>query len=149
MKWMSKRRRRSAQHSPPETPTCNCALVCDDVVISAKGKHTLVGIIGTIAVQSLPTVLGGFVAYVRVSNVYGIQKVRISLEHSGSGRAAFEFEVPLQQQDPLGVHTVIAPIPPFAVEEPGRYVFQAESRGEPIAQSPIMIVAPEGSEDER
>lgn len=143
---MAKRKRKSSRQSPPETPTCNCALLCDDVVMSAKGKHTLVGIIGMITVPRLPAVLGGYVTYVRISNVYGNQKVRISLEHAKSGESVFEFEVPLQQQDPLGVHTVIAPIPVFEVEEAGRYVFQAESRGEPLAQSPIMVMVADGGQ---
>ena len=137
---MAKKRQRRSKDSPPETPTCNCVLLCDDVVVSAKGKHTLIGIIGTIFVQKIPAIIGGYVAYVRISNVYQSQSVRVSLDHADSGKSAFEFNVPLQQADPLGVYTVIAPIPAFSVDAVGRYVFQAESRGEILAQSPIAIM---------
>ncbi len=139
---MARKKANRSKRSLPETPTCNCVLLCDDVLISAKGKHTLAGIIGVIAVPKLPAIVGGFVAYVRISNVYGDQRARVSLDHAKTGRAVFEFQVPLQQRDPLGVYTVVAPTPPFAVDEGGRYIFQVESRGEVLAQSPIEIVNP-------
>lgn len=137
---MAKKKTAKTRRSPPETPTCNCVLLCDDVVASAKGKHTLVGIIGLIVVPKLPAIIGNYVAYVRISNVYGNQDARISLDHAKTGDPVFEFQVPLKQKDPLGVYTVVAPIPPFAVQDDGRYVFQVESRGEVLAQSPIEIV---------
>lgn len=57
-------------------PTCNCIILCDDIIQSvAKGKVNLVGLIGTIAVQSLPAVIGGYGVYVRGSNVHGDQKI--------------------------------------------------------------------------
>lgn len=135
-----KKRGGGVRRGLPETPTCNCVLLCDDVHMSARGKHTLVGIIGLVAVPRLPAIVGGFVAYVRLSNIYGTQRVRISLEDPRASTPAFEFDAPLQQRDPLGVYTVIAPIPPFAVQSAGRYAFQVESRGEILAQSPIEFV---------
>ena len=135
----------------PEAPTCNCALLCDDVVESkGKGKHTLMGIIGAIFVPQFPANLGVFVAYVRLSNVYGAQKVTIGLDHAASNAKIFEAEVELPDiQDPLGVYTLVMPIRPFRIEQPGRYLFSVKSAGVPLAQSPILIQGPPQEHQEK
>lgn len=142
---MAKRKRtgRKKKGAVPETPTCNCALLCDDVLVSqGRGKHTLNGIIGAIGVEKLPAVLGWYVTYVRISNVYGEQRVIVNLEEAGTGEPVFEFEAKMPEQaDPLGVYTLVVPVPPFRVERAGRYMFNAKSGGEILAQSPIIIQA--------
>ena len=123
-----------------EEPTCNCILMCDDVLMSAKNKHTLAGVIGVIGVAHLPIVLGNYVAYVRISNVYGTQRIRVGLEHTAEA-PLFEFMADLTgPQDPLGVHTLVVPIRPFQVESAGRYFFSARSEnGSLLAGTPILI----------
>lgn len=148
---MAKRKVSRRQGPTPETPTCNCALLCDDVLVShGHGKHTLSGIIGMIVVRALPAALGPYVTYVRISNVYGDQKVTVNLEHADTFEAVFEFEATLPQPaDPLGVYTLMVRIPPFSVSEAGRYMFNAKSGGVPLAQSPIMIQVAQPAEDDR
>lgn len=138
---MAKNKRLGRPTKKTEPPTCNCVLLCDDVLVShAKGKHYLQGIIGVIVVPQLPATIGGYMAYVRVSNVYGTQKLRVSLDHGGSGEHLFAMEVQLpDKQDPLGLFTVVAKLPPFEVTEEGRYMFSAWSDGVQLAQSPIKI----------
>lgn len=125
----------------PEMPTCNCVLLCDDVVTSAHGKHNLIGVIGTIAVPRVPALIGGYVTYVRLSNLYPRQSAHIELERTEDRVVIFRFEVRLEQADPLGVYTLVAVVPPFPVERTGRYMFQAVAGGIPLAQSPIQIVS--------
>lgn len=137
--------KRAKRRKPiPETPTCNCVLLCDDVVQSARGKHSLMGVIGMIAVAQFPAVIGGYVTYVRLSNLYPNQNAHIELERAEDGFVVFRFEVRLEQADPLGVYTLVAVVPPFQVDQPGRYVFQAVAGGVPLAQSPIEIVGAQG-----
>jgi hypothetical protein len=118
-------------------------LLCDDVLISqGKQKHFLNGIIGLIGVKELPATIGGFVAYVRVSNVHGEQSISLVFEHSNGGNPLFSVDVGLpSQSDPLGVYTLVIPIPPFAVLEAGRYMFSVMHGGIPITQSPIEVRA--------
>lgn len=143
---MAKRRPKKTT-AVPEAPTCNCLLLCDDVILSqGKNKHFLQGIIGIIGVRELPATVGGFVAYIRISNVYGSPQITINLINAASDEAILELRVPLPEgNDPLGVYTLVVPIPPFQVRESGRYMFNAICGGIPIAQSPIMIVTPPSS----
>jgi len=138
-----KRPSRGRQVAPNDPPTCNCALLCDDVIESrGRGKHTLVGIIGVIHVRQLPARLGGYVAYVRLSNIIGSPKVRIGLDEAATNEEIFGGNVPLpSRNDPLGVYTLIIPVPAFQIERPGRYMFSVKSDGVPLAESPIMIQA--------
>lgn len=134
-------RQRRSKGSLPESPTCNCVLLCDDVIISqGKGKHTLVGVIGTIGVAGLPAVLAGSVAYIRIQNVYGSQRLVARFEFAKDNRTLFEFEVELTgDPDPLNVFNIIVPIRPFKVLEPGMYWFSILSGGAVLAQTPILI----------
>ncbi len=131
-------------HPLNEAPTCNCILLCDDVLVSqAKGKHMLNGIIGVILVGGVPAILGGYVAYIRLSNVYGPQLVTVNLKLARTDDTIFEFDVKLPKEaDPLGVYTLVVPIPLFQVAELGRYTFTAWSNQLPLAQTPIMIQGP-------
>ena len=130
--------------SVPEHPTCNCALLCDDVLESkGRGKHNLIGIIGAILTPQFPAVLGGYVAYVRLSNVYGRQKVTIGLDDTASDEKVFEGGIDLPDiKDPLGGYTLVPPIPGFRIERPGRYMFSVKSGGIPLAESAILIQGP-------
>jgi hypothetical protein len=136
---MAKRVRRKTRSAVP--PTCNCLLLCDEVLIGqAKPKHYLQGIIGLIGVKEVPAVIGRFVAYVRISNVHGEQKISLVFEPAKGGDSLFTVEVGLPSQaDPLGVYTLVIPVPPFVVPEAGRYMFSAYHAGIPITQSPIEI----------
>ncbi len=132
-----------------EPPTCNCALLCNDVIVRhSRDMHTLEGVIGNIGVKQFPGVIGGSVCYVRLSNVYPSQTVRIALEDAGDGEDLFSFDIILpSKSDPLGVYTIIQRIPAFGVASPGRYMFTASSKGIPLAQSPIMIQGPPAQEE--
>lgn len=136
---MAKRSRKSKPVR--EVPTCNCVLLCDDVVTSARGKHTLVGVIGMIAAQDFPTTLGGYVTYVRLSNIYPNQSVQIEMERAEDRTTMFQFDIKVREPEPLGLYTFVVVVPPFVVDRPGKYWFQAVSDGEPLAQSPIEIVS--------
>lgn len=123
--------------------TCSCLVLCDDVVIShARGKHTLAGIIGGIGVAQLGAMAGPYVAYVRLSNVHTDQRVTVGLERP-SGTLLWEFEAQLvNRNDPLAVHTLIAHIPGFLVDEPGRHMLIARHENVPVAQAPIEVMIP-------
>jgi hypothetical protein len=119
-------------------------LICDDVLVSqGKGKHFIQGVIGTIVARSFPAVIGGYVAYVRLSNVYPKAKLRIALVSADSDDEIFAFDVQADEKaDPLGVVTLIIPIPPFTIDHPGRYIFCGKHDGVPFATTPISIIAP-------
>jgi hypothetical protein len=119
-------------------------LLCDDVVIShAHDKHVLQGVIGTLAVPKLPAVIGGFVVYLRLSNVHAKQTVKVKFRHADNDdveRGLWELDAEvINQLDPLQVHTLIARVPPFQVAQPGRYIVTAEHQGVPLATIPLMI----------
>jgi len=139
---MAKRRPRKANpRNTPEAPTCSCALLCDEVLVAQRaGKHTLQGIIGTIMVQSFPARLGGYVAYIRLSNVYGTQKVTISLEDDGETERVFEGVLTISgSTQPLDVYNVVESVPVFDLKRPGRYIFSVKSHGLTLASTPILI----------
>jgi hypothetical protein len=122
-------------------PTCSCLLLCDDVIIShAHDKHVLQGVIGMLAVPKLPAVLGGFVVYIRLSNVHAKQTVKVKFHHGDSNEVLWELvaEV-INQLDPLQVHTLITRVPPFEVKESGRYIVTADHDGIPLASIPIIV----------
>ncbi|MBL8745243.1 MAG: hypothetical protein JNK58_02685 [Phycisphaerae bacterium] len=143
---MAKTRSKKGKRELPETPTCNCILLCEDVEISqGKGKHTLHGVIGTIVVPGLPTVLSsfpnGYVAYVRVQNVHGHKMLEVSLEEAATREPVFMFKADLPaKKDPLDLYTVCVPVIPFVIERDGLYWFTAMCEGSILAQSPIRIV---------
>lgn len=136
---MAKEKKQQSHSS--EAPTLGCILLCDDVVISqARQKHTLVGVIGGIAVKSLPATVGGYCAYIRFSNMYPGQKVLIRLEHAATADICFEVQADFStQSDPLGVYTIVLPIGAFEIRHSGRYLFTAIHDGIPIASSPITV----------
>lgn len=127
-----------------ERASCNCALLCDEVLVSqAKGKHILHGIIGTIGVPEFPATIGGYVTYVRISNVLHAQKIRIALEDAATEEPIFAFEAAVPKpDDPFGMYLFMLPVPPFRVERGGQYLFMARADGVPLAYSPITIVGP-------
>lgn len=127
-----------------EAPQCNCIMLCDDVLMSAgRGKHNLMGVIGVVVIGQLPGILGGYVAYIRLSHVYGTQDIEVSFgKVDGAPLFAFRARVG-NAEGPLGVHTIVVPIPPFRVEESGRYSLAAKAPdGKLIAASPVEIVCP-------
>jgi hypothetical protein len=141
-------RKKAKKNGGLEAPTSSCILLCDEVIVThAQDKHVLQGIIGVIGVPSLPAVLGGYVAYIRLSNVYGSQKVTVQFEDAESGATLFAFDAEFPaQSDPLGVYTLIVRIRPFAVEKAGRYLFSVIYGGLPIASTPVMILQPPNQE---
>lgn len=133
-----------ADRSNLEGPISDCLLLCDDVTLSHKtGKRTLVGIIGGIAVPRFPARIGGFVAYLRLRNVYPHQKIRLVFRRASddSEVASFGLHSP-KKSDPLGQHTLIIPIPRFPVTDPGWYLFSAEHDGAPIVVTRIEVQIP-------
>ncbi|MFI5380096.1 MAG: DUF6941 family protein [Tepidisphaerales bacterium] len=137
---MAKRRKKAIGQVPP---MCNCLLLCDDVLISqGKGKHFLQGVIGIVGVSSLPAMIGGYVAYIRLSDVHGSQNVTISFVNARTGEPVIETKADFPSHaDPLGVYTLVIPVPAFAVNEEGRYLFMVTHDGVPIAQTPVIIKA--------
>jgi hypothetical protein len=132
-----------------ERPTCNCVLLCDDLITSSiRQKHTLSGVFTMVLVRELPSAIGPYVLYIRVSNVYPGQPVFVSLDPP-IGETLFRFRVPLPDQpDPLGLYTVPAVIAPFVVSAPGRYMLTvSDGEGIPLAMTPIMIVVPDQREE--
>src|SRR5207247_143506 len=108
-------------------------------------KHTLGGVIGIVTTGRFPVVIGPTVAYIRLSNIYGSQKVRVDFIHAGTEESLFAFEIiSPKEAEPLGVYTLIVPVPPFAVSEAGRYVLRvvSSSNGDLLAQSPIQVQGP-------
>lgn len=139
---MAKRRKRKGGF---ETPTSDCVLLCDDVYVSqGRHKHNLIGIVGVIIAPSLPAMIGGYVCYVRLRNVYGGgQKVTLRLSNASNNEPIMETSIPFpNDSDPLGVYTVVSPLPPFPITEPGHYLFGAYHHGIPIAETPILIQTP-------
>lgn len=128
---------------PQPQPTCSCLLLCDDVVIShAQEKHALHGVIGAMAVPKLPAVLGGFVVYIRLSNVHATQTVNVMFKPAKDepdAKGLWELVAQVIQRDPLEVSTLIARVPPFQVTEAGRYIVTAEHGGVPLASIPVTI----------
>lgn len=132
-----------------EAPTSDCLLLCDDVLVSqGKNKHSLMGVIGAIGVTSFPSILGGYVAYARFSNVYAGQKINLKFTSAATDEVLFEgvAEFP-GAHDPLGVYTLVVPIRPFTIKQPGRYIFGAYHDGIPIAASPVEIKGPPPEEN--
>jgi len=135
-------KRRKSKSAGLESPTSDCVLLCDDVLISqGKQKHNLIGIIGTIGVMGFPAAIGGYVAYARFRNVYKGKKVSLKFTSASNDESLFELEIPFpEQSNPLGVYTIVVPIAPFVVKEAGNYLFGAYDNGIPIAVSPINVV---------
>ena len=124
-------------------PTCSCLLLCDDVVVShGKDKHNLMGIVGTICVRETPAVIGGFVAYARTSNSHGLEAVELVIRRPSDNEPIMRIQAEFQADTPLNVTTLVTRIPPIKIEEPGRYMFSAESAGNILAQTPINVIMP-------
>lgn len=147
---MAKSRSKKKQPGIPETPTCNCILLCDDVVISqGRGKHTLQGVIGTIVVDELPKRLGGYVAYIRVQNVYDNKMLVVSLDEAATSEPVFAFQAQLpDKKAPLDLYTICVPVRPFDVRQSGLYWFMVRCDNEILAQSPITIALHRSAESD-
>jgi len=142
------KRRKNAGKGHVEAPTSSCLLICDDVLVSTgKNKHFLEGVIGAVGVASVPAVVGPYVAYIRLSNVYGGQEIVLSICNATDDEEVFRvMATSSEKSDPLETHTIILAIPPFEIRETGRYIFSASHGGVPFAQSMITIVVPEQKE---
>lgn len=127
-----------------DPPTCNCLLLCDDVIIShLMQKHVLQGVVGAVLVASVPAAIGPFVAYIRLSNVHSSEQIDFSFVNSEDNAVllAFNAKSP-EKSDPLGVYTFMVNIPRIPVEKEGRYLFEAKSREELLAQTPVLVTIP-------
>lgn len=139
---MAKRKTKHPNSAPPPiAPTCSCLLLCEDVVVShGSDKHMLQGVIGQIAVPTLPATIGGYVVYIRLSNVHAKQTVRVKFEHADTGEVLWELAAEvINQLDPLQVHTLIARLGAAKVEHSGRYILSTNFDGVPLAQTPVLI----------
>lgn len=132
----AKKKRRSVP------PTCNCIMLCDDVMLSmGRNKHNLIGLINSIQVRELPATLGGYMAYVRGSNVHGEQTIRLVLETADTEEEVLAIEGKFTKEtDPLSVYTVMLRLPMFTVQQAGRYLFSAKHNGVAIAQMAVEII---------
>ena len=123
-------------------------MLCDDVVMSmGRHKHNLIGLINGLAVPELPAMIGGYMAYVRGSNVYGEQAIRLVLEYADTEEEVLAIEGQFSKNsDPLSVYTLVVQLPAFKVEREGRYLFSAKHDGVPIAQMSLTVklMAPTG-----
>lgn len=128
-----------------EPPTCNCIILCDDIVVNqVRGKHTLAGIITAIAVRELPSMIGPYACYIRLSNVYPSARIHIGLFPDGADEPLWNFAVEMPPKtDPLGLYTMPLTVPPFGVVQAGRYLLTVISGGIPLAATPIQIMVPE------
>ncbi|HEV7297943.1 MAG TPA: hypothetical protein VGN72_01155 [Tepidisphaeraceae bacterium] len=140
-------KRRKVGKSSLEAPMNSCLLLCDDVLRSTiRGKHILQGVIGGVQLLQLPAIIGPYVAYIRWSNVYGGQKIKLNFRNEDDDVIfGMEAKSPAKS-DPLETHTLIIRIPPFEITTPGRYLFSAEHGGSPFAQTTIVIKGPKVGE---
>ena len=134
-----------------EPPTSSCLLLCEDILLSpSRDKHYLHGVIGKITAPKLPATIGPFSAYVRLSNVYANQQIRIEFSHSSSNDPIFSLQaLSPQVSDPLAVHTMILAIPPMKLKKPGRYIFSASHAGVPFATTAIEVLVAQGPNKRR
>jgi len=130
----SKRRR-------TESPTCNSLLLCQDIVESrVTGQRVLQGIVELVRSSTFPAVVGPFAAFMRLSNVYGQQQIRVALQRGDTQESLFAFIATTHPRaDPLGVVTSVIAIPPFIIPAAGRYIFSATHDGLEIASSPLFF----------
>jgi hypothetical protein len=140
---MAKRSPKRTSTKSPGKVTCSCLLLCDDVVQThALDKHHLQGVIGAITCVVAPNGvgLGGpCVAYVRLSNVHANERVTVAFEH-GSGTKVWELEAQLlNRNDPLAVHTLIARVAQFPIQEEGRHLLVVRHGAEEVAHAPIQV----------
>jgi hypothetical protein len=136
---MAKRKRKKP---PGVSPMCSCLVLCDDVVVShAIAKHNLLGVVGGLVVSGFPGPVQPLVVYVRLSNVHGDEQVKVSFAHADDhDQPLWEFDAQLlNQNDPLSVHTLLTPVPPFRVEKPGRHMLMVRHAGTMIAQVPVHV----------
>jgi hypothetical protein len=133
---MAKRRRKRI-----ESPTSDCLLLCDDVLNSHRTqKHNLIGVIGGISVAEFPALIGGYVAYVRLTNVYGHQSVDLMFRAADDGEPLFTATVETPEKaNPLDILTLVIRTPMFTVAKSGRYIFSAEYNGVEFVSTAITI----------
>lgn len=144
------KKRPKATKGTAEAPTSSCLLLCDDVLMSVgKSKSILQGVVDYIAVPSVPAVVGPYVAYVRLSNVYAHAEIVLRFCHVDSDDEVFSLNARAPEgSNPLGTHTLILRLPPFPVSEVGKHTLQALHGGIAFAESPIMIVIPTAEENQ-
>ncbi len=136
--------KRPAKPKKTHAPTCSCLLLCEDVVVShASDKHNLIGIVGSIFVREVPTVVGGYVAYARTSNSHGDEKVELVIRRPSDNEPVMRIQASFQSATPLSVFTLVARLPAFRIDEPGRHMFSAESGGNILAQTPVNVIIPQ------
>lgn len=139
---MAKKKKVPAKGGVPESPTCHCLLLVDEVLVGlARHKHILQGIVGVVVVRQFPVRWGGVVVYARISNVYGTQEVDIIIARDGGKGEGIRSKAEMKSEDgPLGICTVASPIPFFSVDGPGRYLLTVEHNGMPLAFMPFEFV---------
>lgn len=131
---MAKRRSR-AKAAAPETPTCHCLLICDDVLESkARRKLTLVGVVDGVLATKFPALVGGFVVYARLSNIYGDQKVYLEIGRADETGPKLQCPAIVKARDPLGVATIITTVPAIPVDRPGRFMLSLMWHNQAIIQ---------------
>ena|SRR6266700_1245424 len=108
-------KRKKIKRGQAEPPTVNCLLLCADVRESRKHRtHTLEDVVNVIVVPGVPVSVGGLVLYMRMSNVYGLQRVKVSWQHESDEETDYAFEIQTHPlANPLGLVTTCESLPPL------------------------------------
>ncbi|MBY0309359.1 MAG: hypothetical protein K2Q09_11505 [Phycisphaerales bacterium] len=128
---------------------CNCLLMCNDVHMSIRGQHTLVGIINTMTVDRVPCDVGPFALYVRFHSIRGLQNLQLHFVRAQDESLVIGLEGRVGDggNDPLGTTTLILMVPQFRLVAEGRYLWQAKANGVPVASAFIDVKAIESGPD--
>ena len=132
-----------------EPPTHSCLLICNDVVRSVRsGQNSIEGVVDRITVPDVPALVGPFVAYIRLGNVYSRQKIKFNFCHESDDKAFFNLStMSPEDSNPLETHTLVVRIEEFEIHQGGRYLFSALHDNVAFAVCPIVVeVEHEGGE---
>lgn len=128
-------------------PSVVAMLLCDKVITEAGSyKKTLVGIFDRWLLPQLPTNVGGFWVYGRLTDAAGKYVFKVRFVYLDDDKVLGEAVTDeITATDRLAFFDLAFPVPALAVEKPGLYEIQLYSNDIYIGRTTALVVLREGS----
>ena len=107
-------------------PTVLAMLLCDQIITDATSKKkTLVGIFDRIVVSAMPAKIGNFYLYARITDAEGGYTLSIRIVRLADEKIMVYAETEEKAvKDRLAFADLAVAIPPFGIDQAGRYEVQ-------------------------
>ena len=121
-------------------PTCKALLLCDQILVEADGRTSLIGIINRLTLDQLPSELPRCRFFLQVTNALGLYRFSVEVHHLESDSIVYRADASdFRITNRLSASNFIIPIPQFEVFSVGSYDFVVFANDEELDRQTVNI----------